>query len=381
MLVAHVPTRATQFENSIMLQLAKSSAFRTFSIVSIGWMLSLVQPGVSLAQDASSEPHFVKRDTGDADPRNTALEVHLDPHQVVGYENCQKCHAAEVSVWKQTPHYSTFLTLHRQPEAKKIAERMGISSFKHDSECIKCHYTVQSEPSGELAAISGVSCESCHGAARDWVELHNDYGGPGASRHSESREHKIARLRESIAAGMRNPRNVYLLAQSCYRCHTVPSERLVNVGGHTAGSLDFEIVAWSQGTVRHNFVRSDGKTNDPSSRERLRKLFVAGMIADLEFSLRATAVATEKATFGVTSAKRAARAAKRLAAAQEQLQQPLLDEVLQVFDGIQLRLNNQQELTQAADSIHKLGIQFAAQVSGTALEPIDRYIPPPERWK
>ena len=60
---------------------------------------------------------------------------------------------------------------------------------------------------------------------------------------------------------MRNPVNVYLLAQSCYRCHTVPDERLVNVGGHHAGSLDFELVSWSQGTVRHNFVRTDGKVN------------------------------------------------------------------------------------------------------------------------
>ena len=101
---------------------------------------------------------------------------------------------------------------------------------------------------------------------------------------------------------MRNPINVYMLAQSCYRCHTVPDERLVNVGGHNVGSMDFEIVAWSQGTVRHNFLRSDGQSNEPSSPERLRQMFVAGMIADLEFSVRATAAATEKATFGVNAA-------------------------------------------------------------------------------
>jgi hypothetical protein len=58
-------------------------------------------------------------------------------------------------------------------------------------------------------------------------------------------------------------------------------------------------------------------------------MFVAGMIADLEFSLRATAAATEKATFGVSAAGRASRAAKRLAAANSKLNQPLLAEVLQ----------------------------------------------------
>ena len=34
------------------------------------------------------------------------------------------------------------------------------------------------------------SCESCHGAAQDWLELHSDYGGPNLTRELESREHR-----------------------------------------------------------------------------------------------------------------------------------------------------------------------------------------------
>lgn len=321
----------------------------------------------------------------DADPRDSEIDVHLNPHQVVGYENCQKCHASEIAVWKQTPHHTTFLTLHRNPEAKKIADRLGIASFKQDAECISCHYTMQSVSDNasdhSLTAISGISCESCHGAAKNWVDVHNDYGGPGVTREAESREHRAQRLRDSIAGGMRNPINVYMVAQSCYRCHTVPNERLVNVGGHKAGSLDFEIVSWSQGMVRHNFVRSNGATNDPSDRDRLRKMFVSGMIADLEFSLRSTAAATEKAEFGVTSAKRADRAAKRLEAAQAKLNQPKLAEILAVFQSTQLKLNNREQLTEAADNIAALGIRFAATVKGTELEAIDAFIPPEDRWK
>jgi hypothetical protein len=180
---------------------------------------------------------------------------------------------------------------------------------------------------------------------------------------------------------MRNPINVYMVAQSCYRCHTVPDERLVNVGGHKAGSLDFEIVAWSQGMVRHNFVRTNGASNDPSSPERLRQMFVAGMIADLEFSLRATAAATEKANFGITSAQRASRAAKRLAAAQGKLNQPLLADILAVFQSVQLKLNNREQLTEAADSIAALGVRFAATVPGSQLEAMDKFIPGQDRWK
>lgn len=317
----------------------------------------------------------------DSDPRNTGLEVHLNPHKVVGYENCQKCHASEVAVWKQTPHSTTFTSLHRNPEAKQIAGRMGISSFKQDAACISCHYTMKAEPGGSLEAISGISCESCHGAAADWVTVHNDYGGPGVTREAESQEHRIARLRNSIAGGMRNPINVYLVAQSCYRCHTVPNERLVNIGGHKAGSMDFEIVSWSQGMVRHNFVRTDGASNDPSSQDRLRQMFVAGMIADLEFSLRSTAAATEKAEFGLNSAKRADRAAKRLAAAQSKLNLSELDAILAVYKNIQLKLNNREQLTEAANSINQLGIRFAATVAGSQLSAIDPFIPKQDKWK
>lgn len=316
-----------------------------------------------------------------SDPRDLSSNVHLDPHKVVGFDACQKCHASEIGVWKNTPHHTTFMTLHRNPAAKEIAGKLGIESFKNDSNCVKCHYTMQSDSADHLQAISGISCESCHGAARDWIDKHNDFGGPNVTRNAETPEHRIDRLRASLAGGMHNPINVYLVAQSCYRCHTVPDERLVNVGGHKAGSMDFEFVAWSQGTLRHNFVRTNGQVNDPSSRERQRQMFMAGMIADLEFSLRATAGATEKADFGINAAKRASRAAKRLSAAQSKLNQPLLEDVLAVFQSVELKLNNRQQLTFAADQINQLGIRFAATVPGDQLVDIDEFIPAPSNWK
>lgn len=345
-----------------MTRIAVTHSFRPIAVLTA--LLFCLASAPALAQDS--------------DPRNTGLEVHLNPHEVMGYESCEKCHAAEIRVWKNTPHHQTFMTLHRMPEAKQIADRMGITSFKTDSECIKCHYTVKAN-AGELDAVSGISCESCHGAAKNWIEVHNDYGG--ATRETESPEHRVHRLRESIAGGMRNPINVYLVAQSCYRCHTVPNERLVNVGGHQAGSMDFEIVSWSQGSVRHNFVRTDGASNDPSDRNRLRQMFMAGMIADLEFSLRATAEATQKAEFGINSAKRSARAAKRIAAAQKKLNQPLLNDILAVYKSVTLKLNNREQLLEAANNVNQLGIRFAATVSGDQLEAIDRFIPADSRWK
>ena len=119
-------------------------------------------------------------------------------------------------------------------------------------------------------------------------------------------------------------------------CDVTPTadEELVNVGGHSAGSLEFEFVAWSQGTLRHNFVTTEGKVNQIRSAEKLRVMFVAGMIAELEASLRATAVATRKATYGVTVARRGARAVKRLKSAAGKVNSPILHQIVRIGSSV-----------------------------------------------
>ena len=74
--------------------------------------------------------------------------------------------------------------LHKKEEAQAVADRMGIRSIKRGDLCIQCHYT-QQEVNGRAKAISGVSCESCHGAAADWMAIHNDYGGPDMTKDQE----------------------------------------------------------------------------------------------------------------------------------------------------------------------------------------------------
>lgn len=339
----------------------------------------------------AAEPRFRQR-AGDQGSSNAAVTdsissagaaaTPVDPHLVIGSDTCVKCHEGEVAVWRSTPHHHTFDELHRRPEAKKIAAKLGIRSIKHDGRCVDCHYTQQTDPkTGNIHAIEGVSCESCHGAAKRYLDVHQDYGGEHITRATESPQHRSQRLRRSIALGMRNPINVYLVAQSCLRCHTTADEELVNVGGHSTGSLDFEFVSWSQGSIRHNFVRSDGKQNAPSTIGRLRLMFVSGMIAELEAGLRATAVATEKAKYGITAAQRTARAAKRLQSVSQKVTSPHIDEILKVFSNVKLRLNNGDELTRAAEAIATLGYRFAFETEPESLTALDGFIPPPDRWK
>jgi hypothetical protein len=177
------------------------------------------------------------------------------------------------------------------------------------------------------------------------------------------------------------PDNIYLVAQNCYNCHTVPNEKLVNTGGHKAGSEGFELVAWSQGMVRHNYHRTGGKTNEASKPERLRVMYVVGLMVELEYSLRGVAPATEKAAFAVTMAKRAKAAKEKLAAVQAKVQIPEVAKALEIADGAKLSLNNADALNAAAEKVGAIAKAFAGSADGSKLAAVDEFLPKADQYK
>jgi hypothetical protein len=303
-----------------------------------------------------------------------------DPDKVVSSESCARCHINETAAWKQTPHFRTFEELGRSAEAQLISQRLGIRSVKRSDLCLNCHFTCQND--GEkVKPISGVSCESCHGAAADWVSLHNQYLSGSGTKESETEEQRWLRLANSAERGMYNTRNLYQIASNCLNCHTIPNETLVNVGGHKATSDDFEFVRWSQGSIRHNFLRTGGTTNAITPIEQLRVMYVVGLIADLEYSTRATAKATQKSTYGNAVANRAARVAVQLYQIQQQISDPHLQAALTAFAGAELRLKNEANLVEIANQIQTAGESFAKEADGTRLAAVDPHLPKPNEYK
>ena len=303
-----------------------------------------------------------------------------DPAKVMTSESCANCHGSEVQIWRQTPHFKTFNELSRNPRAQEICAKMGLSSVKRSNVCIDCHFTLK-EIDGRNKAVSGVSCESCHGASRDWVALHNDYGGPTASQESETDAHRKKRLKQSARYGMNNTRDLYSIAMNCYSCHMVPNEDLVNIGGHTAGTKEFELVRYSQGQIRHNFLRSDGVSNEAANPQRLRMMYVVGLIADLEFSTRATAIATENKTYGVNVAQRAAASAVKLFELQKTFKNEQVQRVIDAFAKAKLDTNNYEQLNSIADEIQKAGREFAVKHDGSEMAFVDQLLPSPSQYK
>lgn len=304
----------------------------------------------------------------------------LDHSKIMGANECGECHKDELEVWRNTKHYKTFNELARRDNAKKIAKKMGVKRIKKDSTCMNCHF-LNKEEAGELTPISGIACESCHTPAKDWIKLHNDFGGKDVKKANETPEHKQQRLQAIEKTSMIRPRDMYQLAENCYQCHLVPNEKLVNVGGHKAGSR-FELVAYSQGDNRHNFTRSaTGHENIESSIERRRMLYIVGQGLELEHSLRGVSKATAKAKFAITMAKRVKIASKKLKIINAKLNLPEITQMLAAAKAAKLKVNNEAQLAAAADEVASINKKLAKTYDGNQFSAIDILLPSSADYK
>lgn len=294
------------------------------------------------------------------------LSFKADPAKVLGAENCKECHAPIFEAWEKTHHFGSFSAgfagkpaMHRTDSAKSILKNLGMRSAKRGI-CVECHYTGQATSTGRIKTLSGTSCESCHGAGKDWNKVHSNKLDADA-------------LTKAEALGLIRPHHTYAVAANCYTCHTVPSEELVNKGGHTAGS-DFELVSWTQGEIRHNLQKSEGKTNAEASAAHKRVLYVTGRLLDLEYSLRALAKAKED---GVYSQKLIERVNKMLGELKKIAGAGVVaaGEIAGLVDTAMLKPGNEATLVQMADAISAKSKAFADGNDGSKLAGVDGLIP------
>lgn len=300
------------------------------------------------------------------------------PELVMGPNECAECHKNETAAWKNTHHFLTFRELPQSKEAKEIAKKLGIRRLKSESLCLNCHFTTKID-GGKPKAIAGISCESCHAPGKDWYKLHSGFSGKKEGQESQA---EIAtRWEKSEAAGMIRPGMTYTLAKNCFSCHLVPDEKLVNVGGHAAGSK-FELVSWSQGEVRHNSWYNKGKANPEASVERKRMLFVVGRIVELETALIGVSKATVKKDYALKMAKRASNARKVMVSLAKLLPDaPELLEIAKIAGSVKLKLNNEAALSGAAGKISVLGLKFASTYDGADFAAVDKYLPSGDKYK
>lgn len=238
-----------------------------------------------------------------------------------GARKCEKCHEAEVAVWKQTKHNKSFQDIHKKEEAKKVlAAAGGSSGMRANPTCVLCHFTeTRTSATAKPAVNSGPSCESCHGASSDWRDVHNFYGEGIEDPKKEPPANKPKRIADARKAGMIWSFMTYDIAANCMECHGLAHPKLKGdvlakmlEAGHP-GEPAFELVAYSQGSVRHRYYPPNVTSNAEMNAAELARLFVVGQAAKL-VSATAAAGKSDHAKYVALQKKRAQDSRTALAA-------------------------------------------------------------------
>jgi len=128
--------------------------------------------------------------------------------------------------------------------AKQIADALDIKDPTADARCTVCHAPLHEVPEnlrGDNFKISeGVSCESCHGTAENWLRAHTRTDWTRADR---------------TAAGMRDLQNLYVRANVCVACHQNVDADILTAG-HP--ELIFELDGQSVAEPKHWSAEKNG---------------------------------------------------------------------------------------------------------------------------
>lgn len=308
----------------------------------------------------------------------------LLPSEVMGAETCRECHEEQVDQWEKSSHFRGFPDLASSEKAREMAEILQFEPAEIPSKasCVRCHFT-EEVLSGVPQTTAGVSCESCHTAAAPWIEIHNSRG---TSRQS--------RVDESLALGMAHPASILAVSKSCFECHVVDDEQLVNQAGHPALSVDFEILSWYSGEVNHNFLIERGSGGlkkhanelQPIPITRKRMLYLNGKLLHLAYLLQGIAGANDapvdrqgkfvilengQYTYAVQLAREVKRLEGDLGAIVERTTLSEFVEALALVRSLRFETGSGLEFQEAADAVFKLAESFCAGHDGSGLGAID----------
>lgn len=192
------------------------------------------------------------------------LLVIAEPHEkarFMGTGSCasSNCHGSaaplttssvlqnEYTVWsKHDKHAKAWLVL-KEPEAQRIGEHLGIKDVASEPWCLKCHATYVADAamfSSTYKLEDGVTCETCHGAAENYLKEHAAKGASHA---------------RNLELGLRDLVPLNTRAEFCLTCHygsedASVSHRLIGAG-HPR--LSFELDTYSMLQPYHWKVDSD----------------------------------------------------------------------------------------------------------------------------
>jgi hypothetical protein len=177
----------------------------------------------------------------------------------VGTASCsgRACHGSidgsgpkgrEFHVWARLDHHARAFEVLRNERSRGIEKNLrgkdgtAKKAFE-DPLCLACHQGAEKNgPAGSpIAPLTGVGCESCHGAASRWL-------GPHAST-----DWKTKTADEKAALGMHPLSKIADRVKTCTPCHVGDASREVDHDLIAAGHprLNFEFAAFQEDMPRH----------------------------------------------------------------------------------------------------------------------------------
>jgi hypothetical protein len=163
----------------------------------------------------------------------------------LGSQSCASsmCHGGadekhnQFEIWSKKDFHTRAPATLSMARSARIAETLKIKDATSDARCTVCHNPFQTVPAERkdprIGKLEGVSCESCHNAAENWLLTH--------TRSDLTHEQKVA-------AGMRDLKNLYVRANTCVACHQNLEPEL-RAAGHP--ELIFELDGQCVSMPRH----------------------------------------------------------------------------------------------------------------------------------
>ena len=192
------------------------------------WRCLLALAFAALIAGLARQPQPTSASAGSSQP-STSKYVGAGSCSASACHNANPAHGrlgSEFATWMtRDPHARAYEVLFNE-RSKSIQKNLRQSTPSHqDSRCLKCHvapdYDDTNPPAASYFKTDGVSCESCHGGARDWINHHHLVGWQLRTPADKKR------------LGMNDTRSLIGRAQLCASCH---------VGG-AAMDVDHELIA------------------------------------------------------------------------------------------------------------------------------------------
>lgn len=141
----------------------------------------------------------------------------------------------EIATWQEpsspTGAHSRAYAVLNTLRGRQIGATLGIDPTS-SGECLGCHATTGGSRGPEYQVSDGVGCESCHGAADDWLPTHFAVAGSHAA---------------NVAAGMTPLERPSIRAKVCLDCHYGSSDQgqfvshRVMAAGHPRISFELDL--------------------------------------------------------------------------------------------------------------------------------------------